>query len=351
LSAVLPVLLLPVFFIVAAVLITLARRWYLRKQNPQRRFNRPIWRSSLDTMGFLLILWAVPTVLLSNIGLGNPAPHIQFINWFSRNLLWALLILLGVGVMAYLALLYYVIYSIKPILYRGDHEKALRTIRWWRTFPVISLLTSKMLAEVEGGILVFGGHYAEAEKLIRAMLPAKDNTVRKAQGMRLDNLGWSVMRQGRYSEAIAIFEDSIAKYPEGSDNFSGLGETYLRQGLFPEQAKDYLDRGIENKRYRMDVDAYVWGELLANRAWALAQLGSCDEARHSLAQALAETEKNCIPALAGLHWRGANVMRLCGTEAEVQEYLQQAIKTDAKGAYGQLAQRMSTEQRETHGTV
>src|SRR5262249_55278933 len=148
------------------------------------------------------------------------------------------------------------------------------------------------------------------------------------RGMNLANLGWALLRQGRYQEALAALQESIEQYPEGADNFNGMGETLLSMGNAPRQALEYLERGIENKRYRMNVDKYIWGELLANRAWAYAQMGSFEQARQSYAQALAEAEKDCIPALAGLHVRGGYVMRLCGDRAQAIEELNFAAKLD-----------------------
>ncbi|MBI1282187.1 MAG: tetratricopeptide repeat protein [Anaerolineaceae bacterium] len=334
LLSILPVLLLPLGLVLLAVIITYFRRRQQSKANPQIRFDKPLWRASFDTFGAVVLIWAI-LYFLFPIQDNQIRFSPQLSGLFSNPII-------AIGTIIFIPLaisgifLWYLINGVKPLVYRGDYDRALKFVLRWKWLPVMQ----NILINLEGSILHLAGRYTEAEACFSKVEVASRNpkkNQRQARGSNLGSLGWALMRQQRYAEALKVFEESIELYPEGSDNFSGLGETLLWMGNASQEALKYLDRGIENKRYRMNTDRFVWGELLANRAWALAQSGDCDQALKTYQQALTETEQECLPALAGLHVRGAYILRLCGDDAKATSELNAALKIDPSGGYGQLA--------------
>ena len=333
LGAILPVILLPIGGLLLAVIITYFRRRQQARSNPQIRFDKPLWRATIDTFGAIILIWAVLYFLfpLQN----NQIRFSPQFGWLFANPIYAIALIIFIPIVLSGVFLLYLISGVKPLLYRGDYERALKFVRRWKWLPIMQ----NILTNLEGSILQFYGRYTEAEacnRIVEQRTAKANKKERQSQGSNLGNLGWALVRQARYAEALDTFQQSIEFYPEGADNFSGLGETLLWMGK-PEDALQYLERGIENKRYRMNVDRYVWGELLANQAWAQAQLGSYDQALKTYKQALAETEQDCLPALAGIHVRGGYIFRLSGDEPQAIGEFNIALKLDPRGGYGQLA--------------
>ncbi len=334
LLSILPILLMPVGFVLLALIITYFRRRQQRKSNPQIRFDKPLWRASVDTFGAIVLIWSILYFLFPIQN--NQIRFSPQLSGLFANPVIAIGTIIAIPAIISGLFLWYLISVVKKLVYAGDYEDGLKFVRRWKWLPIMK----NILINLEGSILHMAGRYAEAEACFSKVEVASRNpkkNQRQARGSNLGSLGWALMRQERYSEALEVFQESIDLYPEGADNFSGLGETLLWMGNAPQEALKYLDRGIENKRYRMNTDRFVWGELLANRAWALAQAGDCDQALKTYQQALTETEQDCMPALAGLHVRGAYILRLCGDEAKATSELNIAINMDRLGGYGQLA--------------
>ncbi|MEP6984545.1 MAG: tetratricopeptide repeat protein, partial [Chloroflexota bacterium] len=316
---------------IVALIITYFRRRSQAKADPQIRFDKSLLRASVDTFGGIVIIWAILFFLFPIQN--NQIRFAPQLSWLVENPIIGIGVLIFIPILVINLFLWYLLRGAKPPIYRGDYEAGLKFVRGLMWFPTMN----HVLTNLQGSIYQFIGRYKEAEvcfRKVEAYNAKKKN--RQSRGSNLGSLGWALLRQNRYSEALEVLQNSIEFYPEGSDNFSGMGETLLWMGK-PAEAMPYFERGIENKRYRMKTDQFVWSELLANKAWALAQMGSFDEARLTYKQALDEAEQDMRPALAGLHVRGAYIYRLMGEDAQAIGELNMALQLDPNGGYGQLA--------------
>jgi tetratricopeptide (TPR) repeat protein len=50
------------------------------------------------------------------------------------------------------------------------------------------------------------------------------------QEPRLNDLGYSLLRENRVAEAIAVFKVNVELYPQSSNVYDSLGEAYLASG-------------------------------------------------------------------------------------------------------------------------
>jgi Flp pilus assembly protein TadD len=50
------------------------------------------------------------------------------------------------------------------------------------------------------------------------------------QEARLNDLGYSLLRDGRVAEAIAVFKVNVELYPQSSNVYDSLGEAHLANG-------------------------------------------------------------------------------------------------------------------------
>ncbi|HVO44035.1 MAG TPA: tetratricopeptide repeat protein [Aggregatilineales bacterium] len=230
-------------------------------------------------------------------------------------LLIAGLVLLGGG---YLTLTLLPMYATRRALDQADYPRALRYARLSRWLPVPGVSTY-----LQGMALTAAGRYAEAIPLLRR------TAARETRGTNAkDSLAWALYHAGERDEAAALFEASIAADPNGVTALSGLAELSLAHGDGA-AALALLDRAAglpESGRH---------GEIGANRAWALALLGRCDEARTHITSAL----RRLAPKVerSANQYRAAQVWRLCGDPAQALAALQEAETIDPAGIYGQRA--------------
>jgi tetratricopeptide (TPR) repeat protein len=248
-----------------------------------------------------------------------------------------LILLFALAVMGVMAGIFWFPFAyVMNALKQGNYDRALQRVERMKRFLG---RTNPMLLFVEGTVLLFAGRYGEAEEILRSSLATgqNDTMLTDSQTVTLENLGWALLGLGRYDEAIAALEGAIKTRPEGTDSYNGLAQVYLTLGNNPQRALELTDRAVTNKRKRMHADRHVWGEILANRAWALAQLGRHDEAEHVLDQAFREADHGFKASLAGLHYRAAQLKRLQGKDAEVVKHLTQAQQIDPNGAFGKRA--------------
>jgi len=327
-------LLIPLSLYVIAVPITYFLRLGQRQRFPQMRFERSLLRGSFDTFS-LLFLFLLFLSFFFHID-GNqikPGATLDLTTFFSLNPILTLGALFSIGFVAVMGILSLAATEVKSHLYRADYDGAARAARRWSWSPLFGFA----FVDYEGNALLFAGRYADAEAKFREALERETNANRQLRATSEGNLGWALLRQGRYAEAQTVLEQSIGRYPEGSDNFNALGELYLEHGTDPNLALQYLERGIHNKRYKMRSNRSTWSELLANQAWAYAQMQACREAQQALKQAFAEADNTFVPALAGLYYRGARVVQLCGKPEQARAFLEKAVQLDAAGSYGQMA--------------
>ncbi len=218
-----------------------------------------------------------------------------------------------------------------------DYGKALARAKW-----LDRLFRSKTLESI---VLLHAGRCKTAESAVRRSIA----NVRKSwllldidQGWLLEILAYALTEQARYDEAITAFEGAIELGPQASDRPNGLAEVYLRQGIEPHKALALVEHSLKNKKRRFVEQyfvRYATGEVLGNRAWALALAGQSQESQATLAQALKQFDKHSKLSEASVHYRAGHAMRLCGDETAAREHFARALDLDPHGNYGQLARR------------
>jgi tetratricopeptide (TPR) repeat protein len=226
---------------------------------------------------------------------------------------------------------------LKRILDRGDYDAALQrleTATHGQSRPTQLFF--------QGTILMLAGRYEEGGQALRACLVAGRSTAApEQQSVALENLGWALIAQGRYDEAIRALETAIQLRPSGTDSYAVLAEAYLFQGIEPEKALTLARQAVRNKRRRflwgLLVDRYVYANAWADQAWALALMGRYEEAAKALAQAFRVAEKGFRPAFAGVHYRAGRVKQLMGDWEAALSHHRAAAGLDPVGHYGRLA--------------
>jgi tetratricopeptide (TPR) repeat protein len=80
--------------------------------------------------------------------------------------------------------------------------------------PYEQLIAGKLAEAIEG------------YKKIKREKPANASV----QEARLNDLGYSLLRDGRVGEAIAVFKVNVELYPQSSNVYDSLGEAYMANG-------------------------------------------------------------------------------------------------------------------------
>jgi Tfp pilus assembly protein PilF len=320
--------------IILVIGVPVGRQIIARARGKQKRgeVGKPLWRDIGENLLLLLlfvVFWAIIT------GLENISKQTNASGGINLTVP-AIILLFGVVCMAVLwGVLRFPFYYVLGALKQGQYDTALRRIR--RLKPVMGRNSPTALF-IEGTILGYAGRFDEAETILRESLAAgqKNPMLAASQSVALENLGWTLFGQGRADEAIQAFEGAIQIRPEGTDSYNGLAWVYLHQNR-AQRALELTSRAMDNKRKRMRVDRYVWGEIWANRAWALAQLGRYDEAQDALDRAFRDAERGFKPSLSRLHYCAAQVEQLMGKTDEAVEHLETAQRIDPDGASGKRA--------------
>jgi tetratricopeptide (TPR) repeat protein len=250
-------------------------------------------------------------------------------------------------------------------LQRGDYERALRGAeRLARWFP-----RDKGLFD-QGNVLLWAGRFQEAEERLCACLAQRHSSVERV--LALEHLGYAVMWQGRYEEAMRIFEAAIEIKPARRGPYSGLAEVYLRQGMNPGRALELIEYALAHwplvrKRQTPAASARVtmpatptsgvagmfglpggvsnfadldrFAEFGANQAWALALAGNHLDADEALKMALHRAQRKPRPQQAGIYFRAGQVLRLRADKAAAAEHFNHARQADPSGYYGGQAVR------------
>jgi tetratricopeptide (TPR) repeat protein len=232
------------------------------------------------------------------------------------------------------------IYLLPPMFWvvralgRADYPTARRRAKLLNPYPLVGQLG------LEGTVLLFAGHYDKAEEMLsRELSPQTDNTIK---GGLLENLGCTLLRQGRYEEAIAVLEEAIAADPGLSAAYISLADAYLESGERPEIVLELTQNAIRIKRGLVSrfIDRFAWGFIYGDQAWAYALLGDDKAADQILQRAFEKANKKFIPGFAGLCYRAGRAMLALEDEVTAREYLEQAAQIDPRGAYGNLAARV-----------
>lgn len=227
---------------------------------------------------------------------------------------------------------------------QADYGEALRRVEFARRFR-----PDPFLQAVHGVVLGEAGRHQEAEQCLRQVLAAPQGKTPQVQSMALDGLGYVLMEQERYEEAIQAFEGAIAILPQVSDPYGGLAELYLRQGVQPQRALELANQALQRKQQSAKSFLVRWlggGEIAAlhaTQAWALALMERPAEAEQAMAQALSRIDRDDKKTSAALYYRAGQVMRLLDDQAAAVEHLGRARQLDPKGNAGRLAARAMRE--------
>src|SRR5262249_739715 len=106
-----------------------------------------------------------------------------------------------------------------------------------------------------------------------------------------------------------------------------------------ERALTLTDEAMKYKNARRTVDPHVWGEILANRAWALALLNRCEEAKTQIDEALKAIPENYKPTVGGQYYRAGQTMRACGDFNAARDFFKRSVEADPGGAYTESSKR------------
>ena len=87
-----------------------------------------------------------------------------------------------------------------------------------------------------------GTHLAEAEKLARRALELEPDATHIN-----DTLGWILYKQGRYTEALRVFEQALAHAPKNAEYLYHASLAAMKNGQ-PSEALEYLTRAIASDK-------------------------------------------------------------------------------------------------------
>jgi tetratricopeptide (TPR) repeat protein len=231
-------------------------------------------------------------------------------------------------------------YYVNTALADGDYDEALRRTQLLETKYAQALTT----LYYRGTVLLFAGKYSEAESFLRQCLP-EAMKANKFQAEVLTNLGYALMRQGRYDEATRMYEAVLKLNPMSGHGTSGLAEVYLFQGIEPQKALDIIVQFMKVTPKRRVRDKSTWGAIRGDEAWALALLGRYNDAREAIGLAFEMTDKSFNPGVASLRYKEGKVFQIHGDPGRATKSFSQAIQLDPDGAMGQLARQALAEMK------
>jgi tetratricopeptide (TPR) repeat protein len=225
---------------------------------------------------------------------------------------------------------------------RGDYAEQLRIVETLKgsraDLPVYLFFRGKALYEM--------GELAQAEESLREGLPVQPNLVFAA--LTEEALGETLLEQGKYAEAISVFESSLRRSPGRGGPDRLIAETILRQGGL---AADALRRGRaavasdEAARTRPEESADVnLAESLAVLAWAVAVYsGEEADVKVHLARAFELCPESTKPVRAGLHYHAGCAYAALGDTAGAAAEFERAATIDPNGNFGRLGRSASTQ--------
>jgi tetratricopeptide (TPR) repeat protein len=308
----------------------------LRASRDEGLFGRQdVWRGVKNLLGVIAIFLFMHVVPKNLARLLPPMGGLSLIMLF---LLVPMALIFLVPFVVFIVPTFWV----QGALRRTDYAGALRRVRFLRRLRP----HSAMFLYLHGTVHLFAGEYREAEARLREGLEREQKGLSATMGATLENLGYVLARQGRCEEAIKTLKGAIEIAPDAAGPYITLAGVYLRQGVQAEQALELLAQAQENKgssllsRY---TDRHRWGQIWANRAWALTLQGRHAEAAKALEQAFKKRDRKFKPGLADLHCRMGKVMRLRGDKAAAMEHWRQAQQIDPQGKAGQWAARLLQE--------
>ncbi len=276
------------------------------------------------------LFMAIVVVIAAIFGKGD---HSLFLDLTIRNpIFYIIAIVLGgfvLWIFVQLAPYFWVLNAIT----KTNYAAAARRSRITKNF----LRMKSAGAFLEGTTYTFSGNWLEAELALQESIEITGDNIVSFGAW--ENLGYVMLGQQRYKQAINSFERAITLKPDASGPYSGLAEAYLYQNINPHRALRLVNHALELKLdpSKTLADAYRIGEMLAVKAWATAQIGDHQEAETILQQALTEADPKMRPTLASIHLRAGKIYRLLNNQSAANKHFQHAYQIDPNGAYGQRA--------------
>lgn len=226
---------------------------------------------------------------------------------------------------------------------KGNYDRAL-----WRVRIAENLSTSRgMYLSLHGELLFRAGRYIEAEQVLRTGIV--EERKEGAGGVDiLNTLGYALMGQGRYEEAVAIFEGALTAHSGKGTAHDSLAEAYLFQGIETEWALELLDQALTQKQsswLNRRLSRRTIGEMWAGRAWALARLGRRSEANEALERALEIAPRKGRADFASILYRAGHALALLEETQKAAETFAEAQRIDPEGHYGHLCAEAAAELR------
>ena len=279
-------------------------------------------------------------LLLAILSFGCLVPF-SWVSWLIPNASWAkhvrallvtlpvVLIFFGRDIAA--ALL------IRPALYAGDYEHAMRWVR-----RLSFGRPSALLIEVEGRIHALANRPAEAEACLRQALAKSYTNVFSSPSGRADLLDClgnalklrAVMRKpGSACKAVSIW-GTTTRHPRGS---------IWRSCCWSGRANRSIDEAMHTAKGRVakKVEPRHW----ASRAWALALLGRREEAEQAIERATRVRRETHVALFASTRLNVGMALLAMHQPEKAIGHFRAAHEADRDGKYGVLA----LQQLEQHG--
>jgi tetratricopeptide (TPR) repeat protein len=286
-----------------------------------------------------VIDWTAAVLLLLFLTNALPAWLWQQLDPAGINIM-ALFVLSLLGIIAFTAVLsanqrlpvYWVFHG--P-LERGDYDGALRRVDLllrWRPQNIY-------FKSMRGILLLFAMRPDEAERVTRDLL-ANPHTNGATVATSATNLGYALLGQKQYGDALPFLEAGVRIMPEYGSLYSAVASYYSRQKIEPQRAMELRNRAVEltprPKKVR-GIESYMWVGMLSGLAVAAAQAGDDARANVALNQAFKDCDRRFIPVLAVVHCDAGLIARLQGHEADAQSHFAHAVELDPHGYAGHVA--------------
>jgi tetratricopeptide (TPR) repeat protein len=219
---------------------------------------------------------------------------------------------------------------------RGDYAEQLRIVEGLRGKrsdpPEYLFFRGKALFEM--------GDLQAAEDCLRKGLPLEPTGMRKA--LAEDALGEILLEQGRYDEAIASWESSIAHAPGRGCCHRGIATAILRQGGPAVDAIRWARTAaqIDEKARRVPSEPLDLNlaEALATLAWATAAYsGDVEEVQQLLARSFELCPETTRPIRGQLHYHAGRAYAALGRMEASAGQFAQAAGIDPNGNFGRIA--------------
>jgi tetratricopeptide (TPR) repeat protein len=183
------------------------------------------------------------------------------------------------------------------------------------------------------------GRLVEAEASLQEARSLEQDDRRIA--LSSEALGYALLEQQRYAEAIAYFESCIRIWPDRGCGHRAVAEAMLRQGKAADAvvrarraaAIDRHAQALTDEIHNLNL-----AEALATLAWAVAaDSGDAPEVMRLVAEALPLCGGDNKPILGQLHYHAGRAYAALGIAERSAEHFERASAADPQGNYGRLA--------------